>query len=135
MQNNLQAVEALNIINRLLPLIDEAEKKLKSARNWSIVDMLGGGIVVDLIKHHKLNGAADLMNEANYLLQRLQELLGSVSIPADYRMHVGGFATFADFLFDGILADAYMSSKIFSSLEQVRMLRKRLYDLRDFLQR
>lgn len=52
-----------------------------------------------------------------------------------YFMHVGGFATFADFLFDGILADAYMSSKIFSSLEQVRMLRKRLYDLRDFLQR
>jgi hypothetical protein len=133
MTNNPQVIEANSIIDQLLPLVEEAERKLKSARNWSILDILGGGFIVDLIKHHKLNSAANLMNEANMLLQRLQQVLGSVSIPPDYRMTIGGFLTFADFLFDGIFADAYMASKIFSSLDEVRRLKEKLHILKNQL--
>lgn len=132
--NNQSVEEALALIDRLLPLVDEAENKLKSARTWSFFDMLGGGFIVDAVKHYKLNGAASLMNEANALLLRLQEVLGSISIPADYQMTIGGFATFADFFFDGIFADAYMASKIFSSLEEVRRLQDRLRELQRRLQ-
>ena len=133
MTNNPQVIEANSIIDQLLPLVEEAERKLKSARNWSILDILGGGFIVDLIKHHKLNGAANLMNEANMLMQRLQQVLGSVSIPVDYSMTIGGFSTFADFLFDGVFADAYMASKIFSSLDEVRRLKEKLYILKNQL--
>ena len=133
MTNNPQISEALSLIDRLIPLVEEAEDKLKSARNWSVFDMLGGGLITDLIKHHKLNGAANLMNEANMLMQRLQQVLGSVSIPADYSMTIGGFSTFADFLFDGVFADSYMASKIFSSLDEVRRLKEKLYILRNQL--
>ena len=133
MTNNPQVIEANSIIDQLLPLVEEAERKLKSARNWSILDILGGGFIVDLIKHHKLNGAANLMNEANMLMQRLQQVLGSVSIPADYSMTIGGFSTFADFLFDGVFADSYMASKIFSSLDEVRRLKEKLHILKNQL--
>ena len=133
MTNNPQIYEALNLIDRLIPLVEEAEGKLKSARNWSILDILGGGFIVDMIKHYKLNGAANLMNEANMLLQRLQQVLGSVSIPADYSMTISGFSTFADFLFDGVFADSYMASKIFSSLDEVRRLKEKLYMLKNQL--
>ena len=133
MTNNPQVIEANSIIDQLWPLVEEAERKLKSARNWSIFDILGGGFIVDMIKHYKLNGAANLMNEANMLMQRLQQVLGSVSIPADYRMSIGGFATFADFLFDGVFADAYMASKIFSSLDEVRRLKEKLHILKNQL--
>ena len=133
MTNNPQVVEAISIIDHLLPLVEEAERKLKSARNWSILDILGGGFIVDMIKHYKLNGAANLMNEVNMLMQRLQQVLGSVSISADYRMSIGGFATFADFLFDGVFADAYMASKIFSSLDEVWRLKEKLYALKNQL--
>ena len=133
MANNPQISEALSLIDRLIPLVEEVEDKLKSARNWSILDILGGGFIVDLIKHHKLNGAANLMNEANILMQRLQQVLGSVSIPADYSMTIGGFSTFADFLFDGVFADSYMASKIFSSLDEVRWLKEKLHTLKNQL--
>lgn len=133
MANNTQISEALSLIDRLIPLVEDAEDKLKSARNWSILDILGGGFIVDLIKHHKLNGAANLMNEANMLMQRLQQVLGSVSIPADYSMMIGGFSTFADFLFDGVFADSYMASKIFSSLDEVRRLKEKLHILKNQL--
>ena len=125
-----QASEAIAIVDRLLPLVDEAERKLKSARNWGLFDVFGGGVLVDAIKHYKLNGARNAMDEVSALLQRLRQVLGGIEIPVDYRMNIGGFATFADFVFDGFLADAYMTSKIFSSLDQVRRLRERLLELR-----
>ena len=135
MQENQNTGEALAIVDRLLPIVDEAERKLKSARNWSVLDMLGGGFIVDMVKNYKLNGAAGLMREADALLRRLQQVLGAISMPQDYRMSIGGFATFADFFFDGIFADACMASKIFSSLDEVRRLKERLLELRTLLSR
>jgi len=73
------------------------------------------------------------MNRINYLLHDLQRELKEVVMPTDFSMNTASFATFADFLFDGILADVYMQSKIMSSMEQVRELRNRLVYLKDKL--
>ena len=70
------------------------------------------------------------MDNVNYLMQRLQQVLGSIQLPADYRMQIGDFATFADFFFDGVFADLYMQSKIMQSLDEVRRLKSKLYDLK-----
>lgn len=128
--NRKEITEVLVIIDQILPLIDQAEDKFKSARNWGFIDILGGGFLVDLIKHSKLGSASTIMNRINSLLQDLQRELKDVVIPTDFSMNTATFATFADFLFDGILADVYMQSKIMSSLDQVRELRNRLNFLR-----
>ena len=130
MANEPKVNEALNIVNQLIPLVGEAENKLSSARNWGFLDLFGGGFIVDLIKHSKLNSASDVMSQVNYLMQRLQNVLGSIQMPMDYRMQVGGFATFADFFFDSGIVDLYMTSKIISSLTEVRRLKDKLYDLK-----
>lgn len=134
MANEPQINEALSLVNQLISLVNDAERSLSSARNWSIFDVLGGGFFTDLIKHSKLSNASSAMNEVNYLMQRLQVVLGSIQIPNDYRMNVGGFSTFADFFFDSGLVDAYMLSKIWSSLNEVRKLRDKLYDLKGKLE-
>lgn len=121
------------IINQLLPLVDQAEDQFRGARNWGILDILGGGTLVDIIKHAKLNKASNCMNQINYLLHDLQRELKDVVIPTDFQMNTATFATLADFMFDGILADVYMQSKIVSSLDQIRELRRRLLILRDKL--
>lgn len=121
------------IINQLLPLVDQAEDQFRGARNWGILDILGGGTLVDIIKHAKLNKASNCMNQINYLLHDLQRELKDVVIPTDFQMNTATFATLADFMFDGILADVYMQSKIVSSLDQIRELRRRLLILRDRL--
>lgn len=118
--------DARDIVRQLLPLVEQAEKKFTSARNWGIVDLLGGGLITDLIKHSQLGSASNTMNQISDLLGDLQRELQDIDIPTDYRMQMGGFATFADFVFDGTLADAWMESKIVSSLDQVRQLRQRL---------
>lgn len=132
--SELQIQNALQTVERLIPLVEDAERNFKSARNWSFLDVLGGGFLTDLMKYHKLNKASDSMNEINYLMQELSDELGSLEIPGDYRMQLGGFLTFADFFFDGIFVDAYMASKIMNSLEEVQKLKSRLYVLKSKLE-
>ena len=74
------------------------------------------------------------MEEVNYLVQDLQRVLGSMNAN-DYSMNVGNFVTLADFLFDGAIADIYMTSKIMNSLDEVRKLKNRLMELRNRLSR
>jgi len=126
-QNNLKEIgDAQKIVEQLLPLVAEAEKRFKSARNWSFVDIFGGGLIVDFIKYSKLGSAGDTMNKIQYLLECLQRELSEIHIPTDYTMNLGSLVTLADFVFDGILVDVYMQSKIMSSLKQVQELHERL---------
>lgn len=127
-----QINEAVSIIDRLIPLVNDAERNLSSARNWGVLDVLGGGFIVDLIKHSKLNNASNSMEQVNYLMQNLQRILGSINTN-DYSMNVGNFVSLADFLFDGAIADIYMTSKIMSSLDEVRKLKNKLFELRNRL--
>ncbi len=130
MSNELQVNQAIDLTNQLISCLDDAERQLSSARNWGFLDILGGGLITDLIKHSKLNNAKVSMERVNYLMQELQRVLGTISIPGDYRMQVGGFETFADFFFDSGIVDVYMTAKIMSSLNEVRRLKDRCYDLK-----
>lgn len=131
---DMQITEAINLTNQILGYVEQAERSLSSARNWGFFDVLGGGFIVDMIKHHKLGKAREAMESVNYLMQRLQQVLGSLQLPADYRMEIGNFATFADFFFDGVFADLYMQSKIMQSLDEVRRLKNKLYELKSRLE-
>lgn len=132
-ENSLQINRALKLTDELIGCLDTAERQLSSARNWGFLDILGGGLITDLIKHSKLQNAKTSMEHVNYLMQQLQQILGSISIPGDYRMQIGGFATFADFFFDSGIVDIYMTAKIMNSLEEVRRLKDKCYDLKQRL--
>lgn len=125
---------ALETLDELIPLVEEAENQLKSARNWSFIDVLGGGFFTNAIKHYKLGKAGNIMEDVNDLMQRLSVQLGNINIPADYRMQMGGFLTFADFFFDGVFVDVYMTSKILSSIDHVRDLKNKLYIVKSRLE-
>ena len=128
-----QVNQALILTDQLIAELDQAERQLSSARNWGFLDVLGGGLIVDLIKHSKLNNAKSSMDRVNYLLQELRRALGGISMAGDYSMNVGGFETFADFFFDSGIVDVYMTAKIMSSLNEVRNLKNRCYELRSRL--
>ena len=74
--------------------------------------MLGGGLISDLIKHSK-------MEEAKYHLQRFRKELSDVNGNFNLQLNVGGFLSFADFFFDGFVADYLVQSKISEARRQV----------------
>lgn len=97
----------------------QASEKLDSARSWGIFDMLGGGMLSTLIKHSKLDDASGLMEDARRKLLIFQRELRDVQVPLEFRVDVGDFLTFADFFFDGIIADWMVQSRIGEAREQV----------------
>lgn len=81
--------------------------------------MLGGGFIADLIKHSKMEEASKSMEEAKYSLQRFRKELSDVNGNFNLQLNIGGFLSFADFFFDGFVADYLVQSKISDARRQV----------------
>ena len=111
--------EAMDAGERALLSLRSAQEKLNSASNWGLLDMFGGGFFSTIIKRSKMDDAQRLMEAAKSDLRRFQKELKDVNIPLDLRMEVGSFLSFADFFFDGFLADYLVQSKISEAKDQV----------------
>lgn len=111
--------EALDAGERALSSLRNAQEKLNSAGNWGLFDMFGGGLFSTIMKRSKMDDAQQLMEAAKNDLKRFQRELKDVNIPLDLRMEVGSFLSFADFFFDGFVADYLVQSKISEAKEQV----------------
>ena len=111
--------EALDAGERALSSLRKAQGKLNSAGNWGLLDMFGGGLFSTIMKRSKMDDAQQLMEAAKSDLKRFQRELKDVNIPLDLRMEVGSFLSFADFFFDGFVADYLVQSKISEAKEQV----------------
>ncbi|MGN0290401.1 MAG: hypothetical protein ACI4C5_00610 [Lachnospiraceae bacterium] len=114
-----EMMEAIQAGERALFSLRTVEKKLNSARNWGIFDMLGGGFLTDLIKHSNMNDASAYMEEAKQNLLIFQRELKDVQIHFNLTMEISSFLTFADFFFDGIIADYLMQTKIADARDEV----------------
>ena len=66
-----------------------------------------------------MNQASKCMENAKYHLQIFQRELNDVNLSLNLRMEIGGFLSFADFFFDGFVADYLVQSKITSARNQV----------------
>lgn len=111
--------EAIDSGERALASLKTAQEKLNSARNWGIFDMLGGGLLADIMKHSKMNDASAYMEEAKRDLLVFQKELQDVQETIDLKVDVDGFLTFADFFFDGIIMDYMVQSKIAEARKQI----------------
>lgn len=110
--------EAIEAGERALRSLYDARKYLSSASNWGLLDLFGGNTVTGLLKHMKLNNANNCLYTARADLKRFRDELDDIDdfIPD---IQVGGFLTFADFFFDGLLADVIVQSKIGEMKRQV----------------
>lgn len=111
--------EAMDAGERALSSLRMAQEKLNSAGNWGLFDMFGGGLFSTIMKHSKMDDAQSLMEAAKSDLKRFQKELRDVNVPLDLKMEVGSFLSFADFFFDGFVADYLVQSKISDAKEQV----------------
>ena len=120
MKNEIMEIrEAIVAGERALDSLYAARDQLKGARGWGFIDLFGGGFLTDVIKHRKIIQASNCMENAKYHLQIFQRELNDVNLLLNLRMEIGGFLSFADFFFDGFVADYLVQSKITSARKQV----------------
>ena len=111
---------------RALNSLRKAQGYLDSARGWGILDMLGGGMISSLIKHSKLSDAQRCIDQAQYDLDAFRRELADVNLPY---AEIDGFLTFADFFFDGFLADLMVQSRINDAREKLEDACRRVEDV------
>lgn len=120
MNNDMKEInEAIVAGERALNSLYHAQDKLNSAKGWGLLDLLGGGFITGMIKHSRIDDASRCMEEAKYYLKAFQKELSDIDLSMDLRMEVGSFLSFADFFFDGLVADYLVQSKIEDAREQV----------------
>ena len=114
-----EVIEAMLAGREALDCLNEAKGLLNSAGNWGIVDMLGGGFFTTMIKRSKMKDADAVMQQARVALKRFQKELMDVENIPDFRIETGDFLSFADYFFDGLVADMLVQSRINDAKRQV----------------
>lgn len=125
--------EAIRAGERALNSLSSAFFELKSARNWGIVDIVGGGFFSTLIKHSKMGKAQSYMEQARYDLRNFSKELRDVEGYVDLNIDLNDFLSFADFFFDGLIADWMVQSRINQARNQVEEAIRRVEYVMDRL--
>ena len=127
--------EAIQAGEWALKSLREVDAYLDQARKWGVLDIFGGGFISDLVKHSKIRSASEYMERARNDLRRFQTELYDIAELPNVNFEIGDFLTFADFFFDGFLADFMVQSKINKAretvnraLELTQIMLERLYD-------
>lgn len=121
--------EAVRAGERALTSLREAERQLNSAGNWGLVDIFGGNTISGLMKHMKVNNASRCVDDARRDLAAFRNELGDIRDIENLNIDMDGFLTFADFFFDGFMADIFVQSKIRKGRQQVREAIRRVEDI------
>ena len=131
---NKEIREAIRAGERALDSLKEANRQLNSAGNWGLVDIFGGNTISGLMKHMKVNNASRCVDDARRDVATFRDELGDIRDVENLNIDIDGFLTFADFFFDGFVADIFVQSKIRKGQQQVREAIRRVEDILSTLQ-
>jgi hypothetical protein len=103
---------------------------LEGARGWGTWDMLGGGMIATAMKHDKMDEARSQVHYAQQALAAFQRELKDVTMAIHVDVvNLDGFSRFADYFFDGLIADWAVQNQINQSLESVQQARHQVASL------
>ena len=127
--------EALQAADDALYYLNNAQRSLGSARNWGIADILGGGMFSTFMKHNHMENANYALSNARDALQRFASELRDVQDVDLNGIELNDFLSFADYFFDGALADWLMQSRINDSRRKVDEAISKVRSIKSELQR
>ena len=122
--------EAIYACDRVIGKIDVALDRLKSARNWGFADLLGGGMIVSLFKHGKLDQVERALGEVETELAVLQRELKDVDGGIRLSLDNTDLNRFFDVFFDNIFSDLNTQSKIGKATNELIEIRGDLMELK-----
>jgi len=111
--------EAINAGSKVTRHLDSTSESLNSAAGWGTWDILGGGLLTDMIKHGHIDDAKSEAEQTQMALQNFRTELADIKIDSSISINIEGFGKFADFFFDGLIADWCMQSRIHDSQASV----------------
>jgi DNA repair exonuclease SbcCD ATPase subunit len=110
--------EAKEAGERVKYALKQAIYSLEKAENWGTWDMFGGGTISGVVKHQHIDEAEKYLHQAQTRMRQFQKELLDVEETAELEVNISDMLKFADFFFDGFIADYMVQGKISRSLRQ-----------------
>ncbi len=130
LKNNRKEIdEAIAAGNEVMEHINNALNSLESAEGWGTFDLIGGGLISDLAKHSHIDDAKAEAGLIQTKLSGFRTELADVRISNGITFSMDEFGKFADFFFDGLIADWCMQSRIHESLASVCNVRDQVQEV------
>ena len=118
LQNQKKEIdEAINAGQAARSISQKILGDLQSAKDWGTWDLIGGGLITDMMKYDKLNSAQSNVQDLQTALRNFRTELADVKegISADIHLEIGDFLHFADYFFDGLFTDWMVYDRISES--------------------
>lgn len=128
-RNQLEVDEAISIGREVQSSLTAAWESLNSAESCGVWDMFGGGLIADMAKHSYIDDASDAVQRTHSLLRRFRTELADIQISEEMQIDISSFAKFADFFFDGLIADWFIQSKINMAQESVSVAQNQVQNV------
>ena len=121
--------EAVSAGETVLRQTEAVYGSLNSAGNWGTWDVLGGGLLTDMMKYSRLDDAQRGMEQLQSALRRYRAELADVTA-----LHIGefrpeGFSMVLDVFFDNVFSDWMVLDRINSAASQIEALRHQVEGL------
>lgn len=126
--------EAIQAADNAVSHLNAAQECLRKAGNWGVVDLLGGGLISTFLKHNRMGDAEKELASAREALRQFAGELADVGGIVNFDIQVNDFLSFADYFFDGLLADWLMQRRINEAKAQVAEAINRVTQIRLQLQ-
>lgn len=127
--------EALCAGKRVLSQSAAALESLSSAEGWSTWDLIGGGMMSDIMKYSRMDEAQHMMEQVQSELRRYRAELADVAQEACFNLQANQFTWMMDIWFDNIFADWAVRDRIIQASnrleevqQQVQQMQHRLED-------
>lgn len=126
--------EALAVCDQAVEDLNDADRLLKSARNWGVFDIFGGGLIATFVKRNKMDRARSCAEKASSSLRKLKEEMQDIYLHVDVDLNMDDFLSFSDYFFEGLFfADIQVQnrintarSKVQDTIEIVRQIKMKL---------
>ncbi|RIW35326.1 hypothetical protein D3H55_07980 [Bacillus salacetis] len=109
--------------------LETASGFLRSAGNWGMLDLAGGGMISTAAKRSKMDEAQRALHGAQRYLKTLERELQDLNMEASGTLEVSGFLNMTDMFFDNFFSDMMVQDKISRTAEQVSETRRKVKSL------
>ena len=113
--------EAVRAGRRAQDIAVEIKNHLDKAKSWSTVDIIGGGILSDVIKYDAIGKAKGMTDQLQLALHSFRTELADVTeeLHGDVDTEISSALCFADYFFDNLFTDWLVRTRINESREKV----------------
>jgi len=109
--------------------LEQMLESLNAASNWGTWDMLGGDLLVTMIKHDHMDTARDISDLVKAKITTFRRELTDVSQFEDINIDMEPLERFGDLWLDGILFDWMVQSKIIHSREHTQSVIRQVNEI------